>query len=131
MKSRRSARVSRLLALLRAYGLIRKVSGAYRYQLRENGRRIVTAPPGGNKSSEAFGKADFWLLAIDPAGNKQWEQTFGGSGNDHIGDVLPTPDGGFIFAGYSDSVPSGSKTAPHYGSNDFWVIKLRPHSPPP
>ena len=40
---RRSARVTRLLALLRAHGLIRKVSGTHRYQVTERGRRIVTA----------------------------------------------------------------------------------------
>ncbi len=39
----RSARVSRLLALLRAHGLIRKVPGTHRYQITERGRRIITA----------------------------------------------------------------------------------------
>ena len=39
----RSQRVSRLLALLRAHGLIRKVSGTHRYQITERGRRIITA----------------------------------------------------------------------------------------
>lgn len=40
---RRSARVSRLLALMRAHGLVRKISGTHRYQVTERGRRIVTA----------------------------------------------------------------------------------------
>ena len=40
---RRSGRVTRLLALFRAHGLIRKVSGTHRYQLTEQGRRISTA----------------------------------------------------------------------------------------
>lgn len=40
---KRSARVSRLLALLRAHGLIRKVSGTHRYQITERGRRTLTA----------------------------------------------------------------------------------------
>lgn len=40
---RRSARVSRLLALLRAHGLIKKVPGTHRYHLTGRGRRIVTA----------------------------------------------------------------------------------------
>jgi hypothetical protein len=31
------------LALLRAHGLIRKVSGTHRYQITERGRRIITA----------------------------------------------------------------------------------------
>jgi hypothetical protein len=40
---RYSGRVSRALALLRAHGIIKKVSGTYRYQLTVQGRRIVTA----------------------------------------------------------------------------------------
>ena len=40
---RHSGRVSRALALLRAHGIIKKISGTYRYQLTTQGRRIVTA----------------------------------------------------------------------------------------
>jgi DNA-binding MarR family transcriptional regulator len=40
---RQSATITRKLALLRAHGLIRKVSGTHRYTLTQNGRRIITA----------------------------------------------------------------------------------------
>jgi hypothetical protein len=40
---RRTARVSRLLALLRAHGILRKVSGTHRYHLTAQGRTVVTA----------------------------------------------------------------------------------------
>jgi hypothetical protein len=40
---RRSAWVSRKLQLLRAHGLIRKVSGTYRYQLTETGQKAIAA----------------------------------------------------------------------------------------
>lgn len=40
---RRAAKVTRKLGLLRAHGLLRKVSGTHRYQVTENGRRIITA----------------------------------------------------------------------------------------
>jgi hypothetical protein len=40
---RQSAAITRKLALLRAHGLIRKVSGSHRYILNPNGRRILTA----------------------------------------------------------------------------------------
>lgn len=40
---RQSGRVTRALARLRAHGIIKKVSGSYRYQLTTNGRQIVTA----------------------------------------------------------------------------------------
>jgi len=40
---RQSGRVTRALARLRAHGIIKKVSGSYRYQLTRPGRPIVTA----------------------------------------------------------------------------------------
>jgi hypothetical protein len=42
-RRRHAGRVTRLLALLRAHSLIRKVSGTHRYILTANGRQIVTA----------------------------------------------------------------------------------------
>jgi hypothetical protein len=42
-KRRRSAKVSRLLRMLRAHGLIRKVNATHRYTLTPNGRDILTA----------------------------------------------------------------------------------------
>ena len=40
---RRAAVVTRQLRLLRAHGLLRKVSGTHRYVVTENGRKIITA----------------------------------------------------------------------------------------
>jgi len=40
---RRSAWVSRKLRLLRAHGLIRKITGTHRYQVTPSGRKVVTA----------------------------------------------------------------------------------------
>jgi hypothetical protein len=40
---RRAAAITRKLALLRAHGILRKVSGTHRYQVTESGRRILTA----------------------------------------------------------------------------------------
>jgi hypothetical protein len=40
---RQAAAITRRLALLRAHGILRKVSGTHRYQLTSRGRRIVTA----------------------------------------------------------------------------------------
>jgi hypothetical protein len=42
-RQRQAGRVTRLLALLRAHGLVRKVTGTHRYQLTAKGRTIVTA----------------------------------------------------------------------------------------
>ena len=40
---RRSSAVTRQLRLLRAHGLLRKVSGTHRYVVTEGGRKIITA----------------------------------------------------------------------------------------
>jgi DNA-binding PadR family transcriptional regulator len=40
---RRSGRVSRLLRLLRAHGLIRKLPKTHRYKLSDKGRQVATA----------------------------------------------------------------------------------------
>lgn len=42
-QTRRTARVGRKLALLRAHGLIRKISGTHRYVLTDKGRTTITA----------------------------------------------------------------------------------------
>lgn len=42
-KRRCSARITRKLRMLRAHGLIKKVSGTYRYVLTDKGRQIITA----------------------------------------------------------------------------------------
>ncbi len=42
-RRREAARVTRLLAMVRAHGLIVKVTGAHRYHLSASGKRIVTA----------------------------------------------------------------------------------------
>jgi hypothetical protein len=42
-RRRQAAAITRKLALLRAHGLIRKVCGTHRYNLTQNGRRIITA----------------------------------------------------------------------------------------
>ena len=40
---RRAGKITRKLALLRAHGLLKKVSGTHRYQVTEKGRRLITA----------------------------------------------------------------------------------------
>ena len=43
LQKQRAAKVSRLLALLRAHGLIKKITGTHRYLLTQHGRQIITA----------------------------------------------------------------------------------------
>jgi PKD repeat protein len=68
--------------------------------------------------------SDYWVIKIDPAGNKQWDKRFGGINNDHISSLQQTADGGYILGGYSDSGVSGDKSQGNWGSFDYWVIKI-------
>jgi hypothetical protein len=85
---------------------------------------------GGNKSTSGYGAKDFWVLRLDPGGNKLWEVTLGGTGDDGANSVsiLQTPDGGFLVGGDSTSDPGSGKSSPSYGLEDFWVVKLDANS---
>src|SRR5712691_5742213 len=78
----------------------------------------------GNKTTTNFGGADFWVLRLDANGNKLWEESFGGDGDDFLYSLQQTADGGYILGGSSRSGVSGNKTAQNFGFNDFWVVRL-------
>ena len=78
----------------------------------------------GNKTTPHYGAGDMWAVLVDSHGNKVWDQSFGGTGQDDLRTVLATRNGGYLLAGFSSSTISGNKTSPRYGSWDFWVIKL-------
>jgi len=69
----------------------------------------------GGTWSYGAGYWDFWLVKADSDGNEQWNQTFGGTGDDYANSVRQTADGGYILAG--QTWPYGA------GSCDFWLVK--------
>jgi len=71
----------------------------------------------GETTSFGKGQIDAWLVRVDPAGRILWQQTFGGDWYDWAGDVKPTPDGGYIAAGYSRSFQVVRPI-------DAWILKL-------
>lgn len=78
----------------------------------------------GNKSDSNYGDADYWVVRIDANGNKIWDRSFGGTGQDFMFSVRETVDGGFIVGGSSDSPPDGTKTTLNFGGLDYWIIRL-------
>lgn len=84
---------------------------AYSVQQTSDGGYIMA----GSTNSIGAGSYDAWLIKTDSSGNKEWDNTFGGSLNDEIDSVQQTSDGGYIMAGYTCSFGEGGK--------DAWLLK--------
>jgi hypothetical protein len=85
----------------------------------------------GDKTEDSQGEADFWIVKLDAAGNKQWEKTLGGNNIDFLSALQQTQDGGYVLGGYSISDKSGDKTQDSRGNADYWVVKLAAEIAPP
>lgn len=85
---------------------------------------------GGDKTENNRGASntfDYWFLKLDANGNKQWDKTFGGNGDDISTCVKQTFDGGYIVGGRSGSGISGEKTQAlqgGIGDVDYWIVKI-------
>lgn len=76
----------------------------------------------GEKTDNAKGGADYWILKTDWSGNIVWQKTIGGNDGDLLYSAAKIP-GGFVLAGQSYSGILYDKTTPAYGGGDFWVVK--------
>ena len=78
-----------------------------------------------DKSENAVGEYDYWVIKTDAAGNIEWDNTIGGADHEELWCAEQTADGGYILGGNSNSYPSGDKSEGNlYGSFDWWVVKL-------
>jgi hypothetical protein len=79
----------------------------------------------GNKSNNAIGSFDYWVVKLDSRGRVKWNKTFGGLSDDSNPYIIQTPEGGYLVGGKSISNISGNKTENAINlSYDYWVIKL-------
>jgi hypothetical protein len=84
------------------------------------------APSGddGDISGGNQGGWDYWVVKLNPTGEKQWDKTFGGHDQDLLTDLQQTSDGGYILGGTSISGKNGDKSDDNRGDTDYWVLKL-------
>jgi hypothetical protein len=81
------------------------------------------------KSDDARGAYDFWIVKLNSAGKQKWDKTYGGNSWEDFSSILETSDGGFLLGGSSVSMVSGDKTSPQISyceeecAYDFWVVK--------
>ena len=85
---------------------------AYSIQQTKDGGYIVA----GETNSFGAGDRDVYIIKLDENGNKVWEKTFGGSGDDYARSIQQTNDGGYIVVGGTNSFGAGGA--------DVYVIKM-------
>ncbi len=78
----------------------------------------------GDKSEDSRGGYDYWIVKLNRTGDKLWDKTVGGNGDEFLSQVIETPDGGYFLGGISTSDISGDKSENSRGLNDFWAVKL-------
>ncbi len=65
---------------------------------------------------------DYWIVKLNSIGVIQWQKSLGGTGFDDSNSIQQTSDGGYIVAGFSNSI-NGDVTGKH-GNFDYWIVKL-------
>lgn len=87
----------------------------------------------GNKTSEAYGQWDAWILCLKDNGDsasKTWEQSFGGASGDIAYGAVQNELGDYFVIGlsYSEadttSLDPNIKDSPLLGESDYWVLFL-------
>lgn len=78
----------------------------------------------GNKSEDAIGEGDYWILKLDKKGNIDWQRTIGGEADDHLYAIIEIKNEGYLVGGNSVSGASGNKNESNGKGTDFWILKL-------
>ncbi|MDQ3844992.1 MAG: hypothetical protein M3342_13405, partial [Bacteroidota bacterium] len=68
------------------------------------------------------GGLDLWMLKVDAGGGKVWSKTFGGASDDYAKSFIPTPDNGYLIAGYSKS--NDADVSGNHGDWDGWLVRI-------
>lgn len=76
------------------------------------------------KTENARGGGDAWIVKTDALGNKEWDRTFGGDTLDEPFALRQLPDGGYVVGCTSFSGKNGDKSESSRGDMDFWIIRL-------
>ena len=97
---------------------------AYSIQQTSDGGYIVAGTSLSNDGdvSGNHGNLDYWLVKLINAGTIDWQKSLGGANRDLAKSIQQTIDGGYIVAGYSNSI--NGDVSGNNGSNDYWVVKL-------
>jgi hypothetical protein len=67
-------------------------------------------------NSFGAGNLDGWLVRVDSQGDSLWSRTYGGPYQDQIYTIIPSGDGDFLLAGWTNSFGAGAY--------DVWLVKV-------
>lgn len=84
------------------------------------------SPISGDKTDSVWNfTTDYWILYLDSMGNKLWDKSYGGLGDDVVRSACITTDGNILVGGMAQATVGGDVTdTSRGGNNDYWVIKL-------
>jgi len=79
----------------------------------------------GSTESYGAGYSDVWLIKTNSTGGLEWNQTYGGSIDDHGQCVVQTSDGGYIITGFQGQILAATSTMSSrvVPSGGIWLIK--------
>lgn len=75
------------------------------------------------KTSENKGKNDIWIIKINARGDQEWQQSYGGAGDDRLVQIKQVKGGGYLIAGTTNSSSNEDKKEDKFGGLDYWIIK--------
>lgn len=77
------------------------------------------SPVSGNKTANALGAEDIWLVKVDPNGNKLWDKSYGTAAGDYRGNLVALQDGNILLV--ESSVNTGRIRKVDINGNQLWV----------
>src|SRR5690606_6707168 len=72
----------------------------------------------------SFSDINYKVIKIDAAGEVIWDKTLVGSDDERLYSVVPSPGGGYLLAGNSESNISYNKSEKNKGVNFYRVVKI-------
>ena len=104
------------------FGGTQDESGAKLYKADDGFLLITSSYSSDGDAHNNYGGADFWIVKLSENLEIEWENNFGGSGQDVPVSAFITSEQQFIIAGHSDSQDYDVQNPK--GDLDYWVIKL-------
>ncbi|SFT64667.1 Por secretion system C-terminal sorting domain-containing protein [Lishizhenia tianjinensis] len=78
----------------------------------------------GDKTVMGYGGSDAWLVKMSYNHQIDWQVCYGGSNDEFLTLSKELPNGNIIVAGSSRSPISGTKSSPHFGEDDIWLMLI-------